>query len=132
MATSASQSPVGRSFLICASTVVLAAIAVGMLPASLRVGAGLGVGTAALSSALTLGFLQLTWRRALKQVIASLAVGFLLRMVMVAAGLLTALHLGAEPLAFAAAFFGLYLVHQTVEIGMLARRESAARVEGEA
>ncbi|MGI5863206.1 MAG: hypothetical protein ACOX6T_14260 [Myxococcales bacterium] len=130
--TTTSRLVFGRSVALCALATGLAAVASVLLAGPSRLGAMIGVATAALSTGSSLGILKLTFHGGMKRAIAGLAVGFLLRMLMVAAGLLVALSAGGEPLAFAAAFFGLYLAHQSIEIAMLSRRSRPAQLEGKA
>ena len=122
----------GRGVGLCALTTALAALAPVLLAGPSRLGAVIGLATAALATGSSLGILKLTFHGGMKHAVAGLAVGFLLRMLLVAAGLLVALSAGGEPLAFAATFFGLYLAHQSIEIAMLSRSARPAQLEGKA
>ncbi len=122
----------GRSLILFAASTVAALALSALAQGGLRSGALAGVITATLSTCFSLVLLKLTFERGVKQVLAAISAGFLLRMMAVAAGLLVARALGGELLAFAAGFFGLYLVHQTIEIAVVARRTRARAVESKA
>lgn len=122
----------GRSLALFGLSTLLAAAVPAVLHGPARVGAAAGVITAALATALALGVLQFTARRDIKQLLVGLVLGFLIRMALVAAGLLIARALGGDLLVFAAAFFGLYLAHQFLEIAVVAKRARTHHMEGKA
>lgn len=83
-----------------------------------RVAAGLwgGWATGCLAGAATFASLAWAARRSLRQALGAAAAGFLFRMLLLAVGLVAAVHNGASPLWFAVGFFGVYLPSQLVEV----------------
>jgi hypothetical protein len=123
---------VKQSYALFGLTTALGAAAALMAAGAERSGALAGVVGAAASSAVALALLIMAMPRGLKQVLAALAVSFLLRMIAVAAGLLAARATGGDLLAFCIAFFALYLAHQVIEIAAVFRRSGAQPAEGKA
>lgn len=122
----------GKSFALFALTTGVGVAAPFFFEGPVRLGAGTGVAVGALASASALGLLALAFDRGLKLVLGALVVGFLLRMMLVAAGVLVAHALGGDPLAFAAAFFALYLAHQVIELAVVVRHARPQAAEGQA
>jgi F0F1-type ATP synthase assembly protein I len=122
----------GRSLILFGLTTLVAAVVPALLQGPARVGAAAGVITAALATCVALGALKLTISRDIKQLVAAISAGFLIRMMMVAAGMLAARALDGDLIAFTAGFFGLYLVHQMSEIAVVSRRARADATEGKA
>jgi hypothetical protein len=110
-----------RSLPLFATTAALALMAPFLWEGPVRTGALAGSATAIAASALALLLLKATYSRGNKQMLAGLVGGFIGRLVLIAAGLLTAHALRANLFAFCASFFGLYLAHQVIEITMLSR-----------
>lgn len=129
---SATRSLFGRSAALFAATSAVGAAALFSLGSGARAGAAAGLIASALGSAVALALLAAAFDRGLKPVLAALVVGFLTRMLLVAAGLLASGALGGDPLAFTAAFFGLYLAHQAIELTVVVRRARAVSAEGSA
>jgi hypothetical protein len=129
---SAKHSVFRRSLGLFGLTTALAAGVPVLLDGAARLGALTGVVAGTLASATALGLLALAFDRPVKLLLGALVVGFLLRMLVVGAGILIAVHLGGEPLAFVAAFFGLYLVHQAIELTVVVRRTRTVSAEGQA
>lgn len=123
---------VKRSFALFGLTTALGAAAALSVAGASRAGALSGVAGAAISSAVGLTLLTLALPRGLKQVLAAVGISFLLRMIVVAAGLLVAKATGGDLLAFCIGFFALYLAHQLIEIAALSRRSGARPLEGKA
>lgn len=122
----------GKSLAWFGGTTLLAAVAPFLLDGAARTGVVAGVVTGAFASLCALGLLSLAFDRGMKMVLGALAVGFLLRMLLVAAGLLSSMALGGESLAFVAAFFGLYLAHQIIEFTVVVKRSRSVPAEGQA
>ena len=118
--------------LLMGLTTGLAALVPAALSGAVRLGAGAGLAVAAVASASAIALLALSIDRGIKLVLGALVVGFLLRMLMVAAGLLLARSLGADLLAFACGFFALYLAHQLIEVVVVVRRAGSAAAEARA
>lgn len=129
---SATRSLFGRSAALFAATIALGAAVLLALGPGARAGAAAGLVASALGSAVALALLAAAFDRGLKRVLGALVAGFLTRMLLVAAGLLVSGALEGEPLAFAAAFFGLYLAHQAIELTVVVRRARVAAAEGSA
>jgi hypothetical protein len=122
----------GKSLVLFGLTTALGAAAPFMLEGAVRLGAGAGVATGALASATALALLAAAFDRGLKLVLGALVVGFLLRMLLVAAGVLVAHAMGGDLLSFAAAFFALYLAHQAIELAVVVRHARPQPAEGQA
>ncbi len=122
----------GKSLVLFALTTAVGGAAPFLFEGPARLGAGAGVAVGALASASALGLLALAFDRGVKLVLGALVVGFLLRMMLVAAGVLVAHALGGDPLAFAAAFFALYFAHQVIELAVVVRRARPQAAEGQA
>ncbi len=114
----------GRSLGWFVATALAACVAPLFAAASLRSGIWSGVACAAVGSAVGLALLHLVGSKnpTTQKVLGALVATFLLRMMLVAAGILVAHALKADLAAFCAGFFGLYLVHQVIEIVVIARR----------
>lgn len=97
-----------------------------------QLGSQLGLGGGALSGVVALGLTLLASRHTLNAALAAMAGGFLFRMAAVAAALLLAGRMGAEPLAAAVGFFFTYAVSQALEIHLVARTASPGIVVGQA
>lgn len=111
----------------------LVGVAVAALQAGpVRVGALAGTLGAGLASAVALALLRLTLNRGTRQLFAGLMGGMGCRMLTLAAALLVAHSLGGDLIAFAVGFFGVYLVHQVIEITLVAKRARTDRAEGKA
>ncbi|MGC4122766.1 MAG: hypothetical protein QM765_50975 [Myxococcales bacterium] len=122
----------GKSLALFALTTGLGVAAPFFVQGPARLGAGTGVVVGAIASASALGLLALAFDRGLKLVLGALVVGFLLRMMLVAAGVLVAHVLGGDLLAFAATFFALYLAHQIIELAVVVRHARPQAAEGQA
>jgi len=122
----------GTSLALFGATTAAAALVAGAQGGPTRVGALSGVAVAAVASASALFLLALAFDRGIKLVVGALAAGFLLRMMLVAAGILLAIALRGDTLAFAVAFFALYLAHQAIELTVVVRRARPAAAEGPA
>ena len=115
----------GKSLFIFGATTVAAALVPFALAGPVRLGALAGVFAAAVATATALVLLTLAHGRDTRLLLGALAAGFLLRMMVVAAGLVAALALGADLLSFATAFFALYLAHQAIEVTAVLRARAA-------
>lgn len=122
----------GKSLALFALTTGLGAGAAFTVEGASRLGAGTGIVVGAVASASALSLLALSFDRSLKLVLGALVAGFLLRMMLVAAGVLVAHALGGDLLSFAAAFFALYLAHQIIELAVVVRRARPQAAEGQA
>ena len=122
----------GTSLALFGATTGAAALCALFQGGSTRTGAMAGVVAAAVASASALWMLALAFDRGMKLLLGALAAGFLLRMVLVAGGILSAIALQGDPMAFAVAFFALYLAHQTIELTVVVRRSRPAAAEGNA
>jgi hypothetical protein len=123
--SSAKRSLFGKSLALFGATTVAGALVPLALAGAARTGALAGVVAAALASATALVLLALAYERGTKLLMGALAAGFMLRMLVVGAGLLSALALGADLMAFAVAFFALYLAHQIIELAVVVRARAA-------
>jgi hypothetical protein len=96
-----------------------------LLPVKLGLRAGwLTAGTTGLTA---FGLLFWSRGRSLKAALGAIAVGFLVRMALLAVGLVLALRSGAGAMWFTLAFFGTYLPLQALEIaGAVSGRKSDA------
>lgn len=121
-----------KSLVLFGLTTLVAGLAPLALAGEARTGAATGVAVAALASASALALLGLAFDRGLKLVLGALVSGFLLRMILVAAGVLVARALGADPLAFVGGFFALYLAHQAIELVVVVRHAPPQAAEGKA
>lgn len=106
--------------LVISSTVAAGALPL-LLSGSVQIGAFVGVITAVLATVVTFFFLSRALDRGLQKALLAMVLGFLSKMVLVTAGLLVARAADADLLAFAVAFFGLFLVHQMIEIAAVLR-----------
>ncbi len=105
-------------------TTFLACLAPLAVMESLRTGVWIGVLAAAISSGIAFSLLSIALERSFKILTMALIVGVLLRIILVAVGLIVSLRLNAHPLAFCVAFFVLYIAHQSIEITSILRRSS--------
>ncbi len=119
-----------RSFALFGLTTALGAAAALSVAGASRAGALSGVVGAAISSAVALALLTLALPRGLKQVLAAVGVSFLVRMIVVAAGVLVAKATGGNLFAFCIGFFALYLAHQLIEIAAVSRGSETRPLEG--
>ena len=110
-----------RIVLLTAATTALAAVVPAMLSGEARVGALVGVLTAAVSSAVALILFKISSSKGIQQALAGQVIGFLGRMLLVAAGLLVSKAVSGDLLWFAGLFFALFFTHQTIEITALMR-----------
>jgi hypothetical protein len=119
---SAKRSPFGRSLPLFGATTGAGALSCFIVDGPLRIGALAGISVAALTSAIALTLLSLAFDRNINAVLGAVAAGFLMRMLFLAVGLLAALRLKGEPIAFVVGFFVLYLAHQLIEIFVVLRQ----------
>lgn len=82
----------------------------------------LGIAAAALGSVVFLLLMRASLRRSTRHLFGALTAALLVRMTLVAAGLVTTIRTGGDPIAFCIGFFGLYVAHQLVEIVLISRR----------
>lgn len=109
----------GKCFRRFMGTTALAGAGVALLSGPAQVGSAVGVLTEGVAGTVALLLLWATYDRGLKRVLAGQVVGFLLRMLFVAAGLLLARAEGGSQLWYCGAFFGLLFAHQASEIAAI-------------
>ncbi len=110
-----------RSLTLVISSTIVAAVLPAFLTGVVQVGAVCGIVTAALSSAATFFFLSRALGQGMQKALLAMVLGFLSKMVLVTVGVLATRAVGGDLLAFAVAFFGLFLVHQMIEISAVLR-----------
>ncbi|MHB1845715.1 MAG: hypothetical protein ACYCWW_12885 [Deltaproteobacteria bacterium] len=116
-----------RQYLILAvvSWLGLSAAAACLSAGPLRVGLAGGLATAGLAGACTFGALSWSAARALPSVIKAAAAGFLVRLLLLAAGAVLTLRLGGSPVGFGGGFFAFYLLCQGIEVASLQAKPRA-------
>jgi hypothetical protein len=87
-----------------------------------RVGVLAGVLCALSGTAAAFSLLSLASARGNKMVLGALVAAFLLRVLLVGAGLLVTRFARGDLLVFTAAFFAMYLTHQAIELSAVTRR----------
>lgn len=110
-----------RSLTLVISSTVVAGVLPAFLTGTVRTGAIIGLVTAAIATALTFFFLSRALGQGLQKALLAMVLGFLSKMVLVTVGVLVGRAAGGDLLAFAVAFFGLFLVHQMIEIAAVLR-----------
>lgn len=85
----------------------------------------LGIAAAGAGSIVYLILMRSSLCRSTRHLFRALTAAFLVRIVLVAAGLMTTIRTGGDPLAFCTGFFGLYVTHQLVEIVRITKRTSS-------
>ncbi len=110
---------------------LLAWLAIGVLPTALGrtpFSAGLWGGwlVAGLAGAVTFAFLGWAADRPLTQTLRAMALGFLIRFVLLAFGLVLTARAGGTPLGYCVGFFAVYLPLQGIEIAALLARQRFA------
>jgi hypothetical protein len=111
---------------LCCWLAIGAAIAV-LSAGTLRAGLWGGWLTSGVAGACTFAALGWSINRPLTAVLKAAAAGFLVRLLLLAGGVLLTLHSGASPVGFGVAFFAVYLICQGLEAAALHRQPQQAR-----
>lgn len=130
MATS-KQSPFKASVALLVLSTLVGCAALLAVHGAARAGAAAGIAVGVLASGTALAFLALAFNRGIKLLLGALAAGFLVRMLLVAGGLLASLALKGDVMAFAVAFFALYFAHQAIELTLVVRAARPLTAEGQ-